>query len=156
MPQLPSGLMFAISSGALFDHGGNWFKCPDGHFWYWTPDEDIMGPGPYSTASQLLQSAAHAPVPITLEEAKKYVHVLESDNLENWSWRGEWLDQFPRFRTLSPEDRLAWDDWVAGNSTQLFLQETMLECQRLSRLNSIAKGMAMFSSSVPDGTGAKP
>jgi hypothetical protein len=89
MPELPSGLKLAISRDALFDHGGSWFECPDGHFWYWTPDEQTMVKGPYPLGVEILRSAVHAPVPTTVEEAKKYVYVHECADGEKWGWRGE-------------------------------------------------------------------
>lgn len=144
MPLLPSGLKLAISSDALFYHGGNWFRCPDGHFWYWTPDEKIMGKGPYPLGAEILQSAVHAPVPGSIEEVKQYLYVLECEDGDNWGWRGEWLDQFPRYRTLSLEDRKAWDEWVGGSSLRAYLEETIVECQELAKLNDIASGAAHF------------
>ena len=147
MPELPSGLKLAISRDALFDHGGNWFQCPEGHFWYWTPDEDIMGSGPYSLGSEILRSAVHAPVPATVEDVKKYIYVLECLDGENWGWRGEWLDQFPKFRTLTNEDRVVWNDWIESRDIQTYLKETIAECQRLSELNHTASDMARFTSS---------
>ena len=76
MPTLPSGLHLGISRQALFDHGGNWFSCPDGSFWYWVPDPE-MGPGPFPEGTEIIQVAQHAPVPISREEAKKFIQVLE-------------------------------------------------------------------------------
>jgi hypothetical protein len=147
MPLLPSGLKFAISRDALFYHGGNWFKCPEGHFWYWTADVDIMGPGPYCSEATILRSAVHAPVPATVEDVKKFVYVLEPAGGDQWGWRGEWLDQFPRYQTLTSEDRASWDEWVASSSIQSYLQETLTECHKLADLNCISSGMATFRSS---------
>lgn len=143
MPILPSGLKLAISRDALFYHGGNWFKCPEGHFWYWTPDLEIMGEGPYILGSEILRSAVYAPVPATIEEVKQYIYVLECEQDEKWGWRGEWLDQFPRYRFLSVEDNIAWNDWVASASTQTYLEETIVECQKLAELNQVATGTGM-------------
>ena len=147
MPLLPSGLKLAISRDALFDHGGNWFNCPDGHFWYWIPDEQIMGSGPYPLGSEIIRSAEHAPVPTSVEEAKRYIYVLECEEDEKWGWRGEWLDQFPKYRSLSAKDRAVWDDWVASDGIQEYLEETITECRRLAEVSRIASGMPRFSSS---------
>jgi hypothetical protein len=147
MPVLPSGLMFAISRDALFYHGGNWFKCPEAHFWYWIPDPDIMGSGPYSPTSTILRSAVHAQVPANVEDVKKFIHVLERVHEEKWGWRGEWLDQFPKYQTLTVEDQVAWDAWIASSNTLSYLQETLVECQKLADLNHAAVGMATFRSS---------
>ncbi len=144
---LPSGLKLAISRDALFDHGGNWFKCTEGHFWYWTPDEQIMGDGPYPPDSEILCSAVHVPVPTTTAEAQKYIYVLECEDGRNWGWRGEWLDKFPRYRRLATEDKAAWANWIASDEVQEYLQETITECQKLADLGRMARGMARFSSS---------
>lgn len=146
MPILPSGLKLAISDRALFDHGGNWFQCPEGHFWYWTPDLKIMGPGPYQRNSEILQSAEHAPVPTSIEEVKKFVYVLECDENGDWGWEGEWLNEFPKFRKLSSEDAESWISWVESNDIQSYLLETIEKCKRLAELNSKACGFATFSS----------
>ena len=147
MPILPSGLKLAISRDALFYHGGNWFNCPEGYFWYWMPDQEIMGAGPYTFGAEVLRSAVHAPVPKTIEAVKKYVYVLECEQGDKWGWRGEWLNLFPQFRVLSAEDQTAWDDWVASDSIQSYLEETMFECQKLADLSIVATGMATFVSS---------
>ena len=104
MPKLPSGIELAISKRALFDHGGNWFKCPDGHFWYWFPDPE-MGDPPFDANDEILQVALHAPVPKDREEAKHFVYVLELDRNQNEiHWRGEWLAWFPRYTELDARD----------------------------------------------------
>ncbi len=71
MPELPSGLKLIINRSALFDHGGNWFKCPPGHFWYWVPNEKINPPPFRTDRDEILQSAEYAPVPRNPEEVKR-------------------------------------------------------------------------------------
>jgi hypothetical protein len=88
MPKLPSGKEFAIARTALFDHGGNWFDCPEGHFWYWIPDPDI-NPPPCDPDSAVMQAAEHAPVPETREEVKNFIQVLEMRPSGDFGWRGE-------------------------------------------------------------------
>lgn len=105
-----------------------------------------MGSGPYSLGSEILRSAVHAPVPSTVEDVKKYIYVLECEDGEKWGWRGEWLDQFPKFRTLSAEDMSAWNKWIASSDIQAYLQETIVKCQRLSDLSLRASGFARFTS----------
>lgn len=150
MPLLPSGLKFAISRDALFDHGGNWFNCPDGHFWYWAADPAIMGAGPYKLGQEIIRSAEHAPAPDTEEDVKKYIYVLECEENEKWGWRGEWLDKFPLYRTLSAEDKIAWSAWVESAEIQDYLRETVEICKRLVNDSKNASGIAVFSSS-PNG-----
>jgi hypothetical protein len=86
----------AISRDALFDHGGDWFNYPDGHFWYLAVAPE-MGAAPFDPAVEIKQKAEHAPVPQTREEVKRYVRVLQlgSDGR---------LQPFACFRT--PEKRL--------------------------------------------------
>ena len=139
MPKLPSGLRFGVANLALFDHGGNWFDCPDGHFWYWVPDQKIMGPGPYEFDTEIIQNAEHAAVPKTHWEAKKFVQVLEFIDDHNYVWRGEWLDTFPKFRQMSEEDLLAWKEWVDGPLGQKFLDKTIGECGRLAVISGQRK-----------------
>lgn len=146
MPLLPSGLKLAISRDALFDHGGNWFGCPSGHFWYWAADAQIMGPGPYELCSEILRSAEHAPAPSSIEGVKKFIYILECEDDEKWGWRGEWLEQFPQYRILSPEDQLVWNAWVESEEIQEFLLETLQICGRLANESRSASGFAVFTS----------
>jgi hypothetical protein len=151
MPTLPSGLRFGISRNALFDHGGNWFNCPDGYFWYWVPDVN-MGPGPFESGTEIVQVAQHAPTPKSRDEAKKFIHVLEFTDDTNYVWRGEWLDSFPRFQILSNDDIKVWNDWLNGPSGQDFLDKTIEECQRLAEVSRHSRGFAVVQSSNDSGT----
>lgn len=143
MPELPSGLSFAISRHALFDHGGNWFNCPDGHFWYWVPDPE-MGPPPLDPDSEILQIAQHAPVPETREEAKHFIRVLEKRNDGKFGWRGEWLSLFPRCIDLDERDLDAWNDWINNPQSERFIDDTIAECQRLAEVSQRARGFALI------------
>lgn len=145
MPKLPSGLHLGISRSALFDHGGNWFSCPDGHFWYWVPDPE-MGPGPYESGTTITQVAQYAAVPQSREEAKRFIHVLEFTDETNYVWRGEWLDTFPRYRELSTDDQQSWNEWLNGPSGKSFLDKTIEECRRLAEVSRHAQGYAIISS----------
>ena len=146
MPTLPSGLHLGISRQALFDHGGNWFSCPDGSFWYWVPDPE-MGPGPFPEGTEIIQVAQHAPVPISREEAKKFIQVLEFIDDTNYVWRGEWLDTFSKFQSLSDEDMIAWQAWIESENTKGFLDATIAECMRLAEVSRNVTGHAILSSS---------
>ena len=146
MPTLPSGLQFGISRKALFDHGGNWTSCPDGHFWYWVPDPE-MGSGPFPEGTEIIQVAQHAPIPRSQDEAKKFIQVLEFIDDTNYVWRGEWLDTFPKFRSLSDEDMIAWKAWVDSKNTKEFLNKTIAECERLAEVSRNAAGYAILSTS---------
>lgn len=143
MPKLPSGLELAISRHALFDHGGNWFSCPDGNFWFWIAAPE-MGPPPYDLEAEIMQSAAHAPVPRSREKAKKYLRILEMCPDGKYAWRGEWLFEFPRYTALNEQDLAAWNEWLAGSEIGQFLDATIEECQRLAELAKHAQGYAVF------------
>ena len=148
MPQLPSGLCLALSRDWLFDHGGNWTECPEGHFWYWTAAPE-MGPGPFDPNDTILRSAEHAPVPTSREEAKRFILVLEKLADDNFGWRGVWLDSFPRFTALTGEDRAAWDAWMRTPATERFLDGTIEECERLAEVSRKAQGYIKLTSAPP-------
>jgi len=142
MPKLPSGIELAISKDALFDHGGNWFNCPDGHFWHWFPDSE-MGDPPFDTNNEILLIAQHEPVPKDREEAKRFVHVLEiNSDQENYHWRGEWLAWFPRYTELKAGDLTAWIAWLDTPNVAAFLDNVIEECERLAEVSRHASGYA--------------
>jgi hypothetical protein len=150
MPELPSGLQLAISRDALFDHGGNWFTCPDGHFWFWVPAPE-MGPPPFDLDAEIMQQAQHAPIPSSREEAKQYLRVLEMRPDGKYSWRGEWLSLFPRYTDLDDRDLAAWNEWINRPQTEQFLDATIEECRRLAEVSKNAKGYAVIQEDRPPG-----
>ena len=141
--QLPSGLQLAISRDALFDHGGNWFKCPEGHFWHWIAAPE-MGPPPYDHNAEVTSIAQHAPVPTNREEVKLFIRVLELDNSGMYAWGGEWLSLFPRHIDLDDSDLAAWNAWIDRPEINKFLDDTIAECQRLAEVSKRASGYAYF------------
>ena len=143
MPTLPSGLGFALSRHALIKPGEQWFRCPEGHFWYWDAAPE-MGPPPYPPEDGVLQMPKHAPAPRTREEAASFIRVLElrSDGLLGWG--GEWLATFPRYRVLSPEDEVAWREWLAQPKVDTFMDEMIEECAASARFAQGASGWAEF------------
>jgi hypothetical protein len=149
MPQLPSGLKLAIHDGALFNPGGNWFHCPEGHFWYWMPDPQICQ-APFSQGEEILQKAEHAPVPLTIEDMKQFIHVLEIGEDGKNIWRGEWLSTFPQFTSLSDEDREAWNAWLDTEDIQQYLQDALKKCANLAKASANATGYATLHSAPPD------
>ena len=146
MPVLPSGLQLAVSSDALFDHGGNWFNCPDGHFWYWIAAPE-MGPPQYDLNAEVTLIAQHAPVPINREEVKLFIRVLEQDTGGMYAWRGEWLSLFPRHIELDDSDLDAWNAWIDRSETNKFLDDTIAKCQRLAEVSERASGYAVVEGS---------
>jgi hypothetical protein len=139
MPELPSGANFAIDRSALFDHGGNWTKCPDGHFWYWNAAPE-MGLPPFDLDVEVSLMAEHAPVPTSRGDVECFVRVLEMNDDGLYSWCGEWLSSFPQYVELSQKDLAAWYAWINRPETDAFLEETIIECQRLVEVNRGAEG----------------
>jgi hypothetical protein len=69
MPTLPSGKVLMLSRDTIVANDGTLFRCPDGYFWYQTPDLAFNTP-PFQEGQSLTMDLAHAPVPATREEAK--------------------------------------------------------------------------------------
>ena len=143
MPELPSGLSLAISRHALFDHGGNWFTCPENHFWFWIPAPE-MGLPPYDPDAEMLRVAQDAAVPQNREEAKRFIMVLEMGDDEKYGWRGDWLSLFPRYIELDDRDLAAWEAWLSRPQTDEFIDETIKECERLAEVSRHAVGYATY------------
>lgn len=155
MPKLPSGLSLAVSRHALFNHGGNWFSCPEGHFWYWEPAPEI-GPPPFDPESEIELVAKHAPVPRSREEAKQFIRVLEMRPDGKYGWRGELLNSFPKFFRLDENDASAWESWVKSPGTERFLDDTIEECKKLAKVSENVKGYAVVEEvgdQTPDSKG---
>lgn len=144
MPTLPSGLELALSRHALIKHNEQWFRCPEGHFWYWDAAPE-MGPPPYSLKDEILQVPKHAPVPQNRAEAASFVRVLEMTEDGLLGWAGEWLATFPTFKVLSSEDALAWRTWLEQPKVDAFLGEVIEECAEMARVARAATGYAIFS-----------
>ena len=105
MPTLPSGLTIGIGHQAIPKSvGSDWFKCPEGHFWYKRPDISITPP-PYDGTTEILEDWVHAPVPESIDEVKQYLYVLYRQPDGKFQWRGEWLIEFPQTGQLSKEER---------------------------------------------------
>jgi hypothetical protein len=145
MPILPSGLTIGIGYQAIpASVGPNWFKCPEGHFWYKRPDVSITPP-PYDGTTQILEDWVHAPVPKTIEEVKQYVYVLYRREDGMFQWRGEWLSEFPKPGHLEAEDETAWKAWIEGDIGISNLQKIIGVCQHQAELNKNCSGYAVFS-----------
>ena len=116
MPQLPSGLKVYLSSLAVVDFQGrkDWFRCPEGHFWYLTPNLSVSPP-PYRPQDEITLDFQSAPVPENRDEAMHFVHVLLEDPEFGIYWRGDWLPDFHETHPLSNEDRNFWLGWIGQN-----------------------------------------
>ena len=150
MPVLPSGLSLALDRGRIFDHGGNWFTCPDGHIWVWVAAPE-MGDPPYVLGGETSLAAVHAPAPVDVADVARFIRVLEQMPNGLYGWRGEWLDTFPRFTPMTDEDRAAWGTWLAEPRMRTFLAEAFETCLRLVDVCRRAQGYARFVDVVPTG-----
>lgn len=149
MPLLPSGITLGVGCQAIpNDLGVNWFKCPEGHFWYKRPDEKITPP-PYDGTTCIVEDWVHAPVPSTTEEVKRYVYVLYLRPDDRFQWRGEWLCNFPQEGQLDAADLIVWNEWIDGEPGQSFLKKVIGICERQAELNKNCSGVVLVTSKQP-------
>ena len=143
---LPSGLKLSISKGHILQPDINWFRAPDGHFWYWNPAPE--NPPPFTPYQVWMRQSDHAPVPQSKEEMSKFILVLIMRDDGKYYWQGDYLYEFPFFMVgLSKEDLRAWEEWVITEPVQQFLDTAIKECQIQSEINKGATGQ--FSMNVP-------
>lgn len=146
MPILPSGLTIGIGYQAIPETvGANWFKCPEGHFWFKRPNVSITPP-PYDGTMQILEDWGHALVPQTVDEVKQYMYVLFRRPDGQFQWRGEWLSEFPKPGQLDPMDEEAWNNWITSEKALPFLHKAIEVCRRQAELNKECMGFAVFTS----------
>lgn len=149
MPRLPSGLKVALSGDAVIVHDGNWFTCPEGHFWFERPDLKIS-PTPYGQDSLIIQDFVHAPVPKNREEALQYIRVLHADAQGIYFWRGEWLTDYLSPTDLDRSDTRAWRRWLRTRAVEKFIDYVISICADQAIQNRNNTGIAFFHNlSVP-------
>jgi hypothetical protein len=147
MPILPSGLSLGITRDVLIEHSENWFSCPDGHFWYWTPSPEAGSP-PFDLSLSVETIPQHAPVPTSREEVKAFIRVVEINENDGSptrvlaSWRGEYLSSFPLYTELEEDDLEAWRAWVDELKQHQFLDDTLAECRRMAE---ICRGVSRYA-----------
>jgi hypothetical protein len=135
MPTLPSGLKLYISKLSVLDFSGvdDWqTPCPEGHFWFTTPDLS-RSPPPYAPNEEILFTILDSKIPTRGSELAQYIQVLFEDAEHGIYWRGDWLDTFHESYTLNTEDKLYWDNWLKQNED--FLGLIYASCIEQSRLN---------------------
>ena len=117
---LPSGLALRISANAILDLSSRdtWYRCPDGHFWFRTPNMAMKTP-PYTPSDEIVFDSMSAPVPTSRAEAMEYVHVYIDDPTRGTYWRGDWMADFHQTHVLSENDKAAWLAWASENATFL-------------------------------------
>lgn len=152
MPTLPSGLLLAIDKSSIMPPDTNWFRAPDGHFWYWTPVPENLPP--FKPEDVWDAQPATAPIPKTIDEVKQYVRVVIGLPNGNMYWEGDHVSDFPSHRTLSADDHEAWNEWIESAEIHQFLQEAIDDCVRQSIANKQASGVAV-TKQTPDGRNVK-
>ena len=140
MPKLPSGMNLFISNMLALEPNINFFECPEGHFWYQTPDLAINKP-PFESGRQIILDFVHAPVPKDREEAKRYIQVLIGLEGDTYYWRGDKLSEFPSNGELDEADLAVWNEWLESESTREFLDETIDRCRIQAESNRHNSGV---------------
>ena len=154
MPTLPSGRVLALSMNHILKPGVQMFTCPEGHYWYQEPDRALSAP-PFQRDMDVLCDFVHAPCPTTREEALKILHVYEvygKDEQTPYHWPGYKAGDPEAFAELTPEDRAAWDEWVASPRTQQFLDTVIDKCRQQAEANRKSPGYMVFRSPARSGT----
>lgn len=136
---LQSGLKLLLSGDAPFDPGKNWFKCPPGHFWIKVAAPE-MGPPLFDPEKEVWEAYEHAAVPRNRSEAAKFARVCEILNDGMAAWRGEWLYDFPKYRTLSTSDLADWENWINSPTVERFLDEIIELCKQYAERTRDATG----------------
>ena len=139
MPQLPSGLEVIIANLAIVDLEGrqDWFCCPEGQFWFMTPNLTVSPP-PYGPREEIQLDFLSAPVPNDYNEATEFVQVLIKDPVEGIFWRGDWLPDFHETYPLRGEDQKFWFGWLEEKKD--FLDHVISSAQMQSYKNRDLSG----------------
>ena len=145
MPTLPSGMKLSIFNGHIMEPDINWFKAPEGHFWYWTPAEENLPP--FSPDDVVETMPATALVPETIEDMANYIQVVIGAENDEMYWRGEMINEFPKYSCLNKEDLAFWQNWLESAAVEDYLKLTIQKCQIQSDANKQARGFAVIQSS---------
>ena len=151
MPTLPSGRALALSKEHILPPGVVTFDCPKGHYWFQKLDRAICPP-PLKPDAVVLCEFAHSPCPATREEALAILHVLErtGPGPVDYHWKGYTTADPEALADLTPEDRAAWDAWVAEPHLARFLDEVIAECKMQSEANQGNPGFMSFREQPPE------
>jgi len=143
VPKLPSGLNIAISDDAILSPNEEWFQCPEGHFWYQTPDIKMNKP-PFDRDTIVLQDFVNAPVPDSHEEAKKYIHVYLAYENDDYYWKGDWLSDFPKDGDLTGDDLIVWNEWLNSPDVLDYIDRAIEKCKVQAESDKCNLGYAKF------------
>ena len=151
MPKLPSGLELLLDISDIMEPDLNWFKAPDGHFWYWRAADE--NPPPFTAKDELYRQPQSAPVPLTRDEMKKFVRVIVKEPDGDYFWEGDYLAEFPFFRSLSLEDLAVWNKWLDRPELHDFLDKGIQKCRIQSEINKDASGWAVIRNGIENESG---
>ena len=89
----------------------------------------------------ILAAIKLTPFPV---EAADFVQILEMAENGGGVWRGEWLADFPQYRTLSDADKLTWNAWLHRPETSAYLDQAIERCSHLAEKARNMRGYAVF------------
>jgi tetratricopeptide (TPR) repeat protein len=148
MPTLPSGRMVGLRADHILEPGTQWFECPEGHFWYQTPDLALNAP-PFHPEQQVICDFVHAPCPTTVEETERFVEVVGLYGEGRSFLLGFTLDRAERPDGWSDEDCAAWNAWRRTPEVRAFLERTRARCRAQADAN-IGRGGPVSFTEAPD------
>ncbi|MCX5652650.1 MAG: hypothetical protein NTU45_14875 [Planctomycetota bacterium] len=139
MPQFPSGRRMAVGRMHILKPGTQWFACPEGHFWYQTPDLAINAP-PFQRDQTVICDFVHAPVPRSVEEMARYINIIEVFSDERIQITGLQLDCAKRPPDWSEADWAAFKEWRDSESIRAFVKESIEMCREQAEANRSSPG----------------
>ena len=139
MPQLPSGREVGVSRQHILEPGTQWFACPEGHFWFSTPDLAINAP-PFQRDQQVVCDFVHAPVPASIEEMERYIEVIEIHRPNGFVRTGFTLDRADRPSDWTEADWIALQQWRRSDGIREFVRESIDYCRAQAEANRSSPG----------------
>ena len=151
MPKLPSGLELLLDMSEIMEPDLNWFRAPQGHFWYWRAADE--NPPPFAPDDDYLRQPQSAPVPSSREDMKKFVRVIVKEPDGGYFWEGDYLAEFPFVRDLAKEDLEAWRAWLDRPQLNAFLDQGIEKCRLQAEINQGATGVAVMQDAIENESG---
>jgi hypothetical protein len=142
VPTLPSGIELALLVDHIMEPDRNWFKAPEGHFWYWTPADENTPP--FDPNQEWEGVPTTASIPTCRDEMAQCIRVCIGLGNRMMYWRGDMLADFPAYCELSEDDLDSWKDWVNTARVQDFIDSTIIKCQTQAEINKEATGLPVF------------
>ena len=78
----------------------------------------------------------------------KFVRVIIKEAEGSYFWEGDYLAEFPFFRSLSTEDLDAWKKWLGRSRLNDFLDRAIEKCKTQAEINKDAYGYAVVSNAI--------